>query len=485
MLDSLYLFADVQAASAALRTGISPLFSTMITVAAILCVMVIIFGGYYYMTSAGNPEKLERAKRTLRNAFMGFVVVLAAGSLVAIMQNAYTMKPTKPVEVSVEQPKANSPANLGDVINEAIKGFVQAAVSSVGKQVVDLLKQFTSATPLLAQNNTVFNVWLVVVALADVLLLLVVGLIGFRIMGAELVGLGDVDLRSLVPQVILAFVTANLSIFAIDAIITVSNAMIQALLIGMTSDIIWVTLGTLIATISSGNIGIILLTAIAVILAVMLLVYYLQRMIVLYVGAVLSPLIVLLWLLPSFRDFANTAARMYIITIFVLFVHVAILMLAVALFSSMIQGDGNVLMTALLAIATLLVLLRAGRTMNQLAILGAGGQGMRRLGSTFVSGASYIAGSIKQQANKTPGVEVSRNNSSASTTSATRSSVTPITSTPLATGETRRAASPRAAAEALTKKQTSPREITVTGGAKPNLTVTEKRISNVSKRIKK
>jgi len=485
VFDSLYLFADVQAASSALRTGISPLFSTMITVAAILCVLVIIFGGYYYITSAGNPEKLERAKRTLRNAFIGFILVLAAGSLVAVMQNAYTMKPTKPVEVAVEQPKQNNPANLGDVINEAIKGFVQAAVSSIGKQVVDLLKQFTSATPLLAQNNTVFNVWLVVVALADVLLLLVVGLIGFRIMGAELVGLGDVDLRSLAPQIILAFIAANLSIFAIDAVITVSNAMIQALLIGMTSDIIWVTLGTLIATISSGNIGIILLTAIAVILAVMLLVYYLQRMIVLYVGAVLSPLIVLLWLLPSFRDFANTAARMYIITIFVLFVHVSILMLAVALFSSMIQGDGNVLMTALLAIATLLVLLRVGRTMNHLAMLGANGQSMRRLGSTFVSGASYIAGSIKQQANKTPSVEVSKTSSSASTTSGTRSSVTPITSTPLKTGETRRAASPRAAAEALTKKQSSPREVTVTSGSKPNLTVTEGRISNLSKRIKK
>lgn len=484
MLDSLYLFADVQAASATLRTGISPLFSTMITIAAILCVLVIIFGGYYYITSAGNPEKLERAKRTLRNAFLGFIVVLAAGSLVAVMQNAYTMKPTKPVEVSVEQPKQNNPANLGDVINEAIKGFVQAAVSSIGKQVVDLLKQFTSATPLLAQNNTVFNVWLVVVALADVLLLLVVGLIGFRIMGAELVGLGDVDLRSLVPQIILAFIAANLSIFAIDAIITVSNAMIQALLIGMMNDIIWVTLGTLIATISSGNIGIILLTAIAVILAVMLLVYYLQRMIVLYVGAVLSPLIVLLWLLPSFRDFANTAARMYIITIFVLFVHVSILMLAVALFSSMIQGDGNVLMTALLAIATLLALLKAGRTMNHLAMLGAGGQSMRRLGSTFVSGASYIAGSIKQQASKSPSIEVSKTSSSATATSGTRSSITPIT-TPLKTGETRRAASPRAAAEALTKKQSSPHEVTVTSGSKPNLTVTERRISNLSKRIKK
>ncbi len=459
MVESLGLFADAQAASTALRSSISPLFSTMIAIAAVVCVLVIVFGGYYYMTSAGNPERLMRAKKTLRNAFVGFIVVLAAGSLVAIMQNAYTAKPVKPVEISTEQLKSSEPSNLGDVINEAIKNFIQGAVKSIGQPVVDMLKQFTSATPLVAQNGAVFNVWVVMVAIADVLLLLVVALIGFRIMGASIVGLGDVDIRSLVPQVILAFIIANLSIFAIDAIISVSNAMIQALLIGMSNDIIWVALGTLIATISTVNIGIILLIAITIILAVMLLVYYLQRMIVLYVGAVLSPLVVLLWLLPSFRDFAVHAVRMYITTIFVLFVHVSILMLAVALFSSMIQGKDNAFMTALLGIATLLVLLKTSRTMNQLAMLGAGGQSMRRLGNTFVSGVSYMAGAMKQTpALATAGVGVSRSSSSTSTMGAR--SVTPITSTPLATGETRQA-SRRAAAEALTKKQDTPHEVVV------------------------
>ena len=482
MIESLGLFADAQAASSMLRSSISPLFSTMVTIAAVICVLVIIFGGYYYMTSAGNPEKLVHAKKTLRNAFVGFVVVLAAGSLVAVMQNAYTSKPVKPAEISVEQPKADQPGSLNEIVSDSIKNFIQGAVKSIGQPVVDMLKQFTSATPLVAQNGAVFNVWAIMVAIADVLLLLVVALIGFRIMGASIIGLGDVDIRSLVPQVILAFVLANLSIFAIDAIISVSNAMIQALLIGMSNDIIWVALGTLIATISSVNIGIILLIAIVIILAIMLLVYYLQRMIVLYVGAVLSPLVVLLWLLPSFRDFAVHAVRMYITTIFVLFVHVSILMLAVALFSSLIQGKDNAFMTALLGIATLLVLLKTSRTMNHLAMLGAGGHSMRRLGDTFVSGVSYMAGAMKQNpALATAGVGVSRSSTSTSTTGAR--SVNPITSTPLATGETRQAPR-RAAAEALTKKQDSPREVVVSKGTKPNLTVTERparKVTNISK----
>lgn len=421
------------------------------------------------MTSAGNPEKLERAKKTLRNAFIGFVVVLGAGALVAVMQNAYTLKPASPIPITSQQPKIDSTTGIGDVVNEAIKGFVGSVVNSIGKPIIDALKQFTTATPLMAQNGAVFNLWVVIAAITDVLFLLVVGLIGFRIMSSSVLGFEDVDLRSLIPQMILVFIIANLSIFAIDAIITVSNAMIQALLIGMSNDIIWTALGGLIATATTVNIGILFFIAVAIILAVMLLIYYLKRLIILYIGAVLSPLIVLLWLLPSFRDFAISAAKMYITTIFVLFVQVVVLMLAVSLFSGLVQGDGNPFMTALLAIATLSVLLSTNKTMNQLTMISAGGQGMRKLGNTFVRGVSHVASSVKQPGAAKPSVSVSR------TSSPAVSGARPIVpaSTTLATGETRQV-SPRKAATALTERRASPQEVVVSGGAaKPNVTLTE------------
>ncbi|MDN5274749.1 MAG: hypothetical protein JWP06_650 [Candidatus Saccharibacteria bacterium] len=442
----------------------------MITIAAVLCILFVVFGGYYYMTSAGNPEKLERAKKTLRNAFIGFVVVLGAGALVAIMQNAYTSKPVNPVQITAQQPKVDTSVGIGDVVNEAIKGFVKGIVDSIGKPIVDALKQFTTATPLMAQNGAVFNLWIVIVAIADVLFLLVIGLIGFRIMSSSVIGLEDVDIRSLIPQIILVFIIANLSIFAIDAIITVSNAMIQALLIGMSNDIIWTALGGLIVSAATVNIGILLFIVVAIILAVMLLVYYLKRLIILYIGAVLSPLIVLLWLLPSFRDFAVSAAKMYITTIFTLFVQVVVLMLAVSLFSGLIQGEGNPFMTALLAIATLSVLLSTNRTMNQLTMMSAGSLGMRKLGNTFVRGVSHVASSVKQTPAK-PAVSVAY--ASGNTASISGARPTMAASTALATGETRQV-SPKKAAAALTDKKTPAREVVVSGGAKkPNVTMTE------------
>lgn len=469
MLSSLRLLADAQTASETLKSGISPLFSTMITIAAVLCILFVVFGGYYYMTSAGNPEKLERAKKTLRNAFVGLVVILSASALVAIMQNAYTQKAVQPTAIAqaqIEEAKNDCP--LCEVINQSVTGFINGIVQSIGKPIVDTLKQFTTATPLMAQNGAVFNLWIVMVAIADVLFLLVIGLIGFRIMSSSVVGLEDVDIRSLIPQIILVFIIANLSIFAIDAIITVSNAMIQALLVGMSNDIIWTALGTLVATAASVSIGVLLFIAIAIILAVMLLIYYLKRLIVLYIGAVLSPLIVILWLLPSFRDFAVSSAKMYVTTIFVLFVQVVVLMLAVSLFSGLIQGEGNPFMTALLAIATLSVLLSTNRTMNQLTMMSAGSQGMRKLGNTFVRGVSHVASSVKQSGAAKPAVSVTR------TSSPAISSARPTMSAgaALATGETRQV-SPRKAATALTDQKSS-REVVVSGGAKkPNVSMTE------------
>lgn len=467
-------FADTQAASETLKSSIAPLFSTMVTVAAILCILFVVFGGYYYMTSAGKPEKLERAKKTLRNAFIGLVVVLGAGTLVTIIQNAYTQKavePTSIAQVQVQQTKNDCP--LCEVVNQSISGFINGVLQSIGKPVIEILKQFTTATPLMAQNNSVFNLWVVIVAMVDVLFLLVIGLIGFRIMSASVIGFEEVDLRSLIPQIVLTFILSNLSIFAIDAIISVSNAMIQALLLGMSNDIIWTTLGGLISGAAAMNIGVLLFVAVAIVLAVLLLIYYLKRMIILYIGTVLSPLIVLLWLLPSFRDFAVSSAKMYISTIFVLFVQVVVLMLAVSLFSGLVKGDGNSFMTALLAIATLSVLLSTNRTMNQLTMMSAGGQGMRRLGNTFVRGATYIANATKPVLPPKYTVNnIYRNSGAGMTLNQWRASMP--ASTLSATQESYRA-SPQQAATVSVERWSAPKKDIVSSGASGTSTTVRKK----------
>lgn len=44
-------------------------------------VFVIIYGGYMYLTSAGDPQKTERAQKTITNGIIGTVLVIFAWTI--------------------------------------------------------------------------------------------------------------------------------------------------------------------------------------------------------------------------------------------------------------------------------------------------------------------------------------------------------------------------------------------------------------------
>src|ERR1039458_2709187 len=93
----------------------------------------------------------------------------------------------------------------------------------------------------------------------------------------------------------------------------------------------------------SGGLGVaaLLIMVAFLIFAVILLVYYVGRLVTLYIGAVLSPLLLILWLIPGFRDFSESALKVYLTTIFVLFVHVVILALAASLLAGIGIGSAT------------------------------------------------------------------------------------------------------------------------------------------------
>lgn len=54
-------------------------------VAGVAAVIMMIVAGIMYITSAGNPESLARAKRTITNAVIGLVLVSLAYSIVTFL----------------------------------------------------------------------------------------------------------------------------------------------------------------------------------------------------------------------------------------------------------------------------------------------------------------------------------------------------------------------------------------------------------------
>ncbi|HSX35949.1 MAG TPA: pilin [Patescibacteria group bacterium] len=381
----LTLLADATTASNAMRTYLTPVIGTIIAIASLAVVFFLVNGGYHYMTSSGNPEKLEHAKKVIRNALIGLVMVVAAGTLTAILSHAYTasggaVTQKLPALVTINVPGSG----VTDVLLDAITGFLRVMVESGAKPFLAALSFFTTATPLMADNSGVFNLWLTIVGISDVLFVLVVALLGFHVMSYATFGLDEIEFKHLLPRIGLVFLLANSSIFLIDGVISLSNGMISALNAGFSGKSVWDVLTAIVDL--EGGLGLVplLIMVVFLVLSVMLVVYYVLRLVVLYIGAVLSPLVFLLWLLPGCRDFAESAMKTYLTTIFVLFIHVVILHLAATLLAGIVvavQGQSfNPLMSTVVGIATVLALLKAQGVMSHMSYVSLGPKTASKLG---------------------------------------------------------------------------------------------------------
>lgn len=428
---SMTFFADASGAVTAMRDYVWPTMKVLSSLATIASVFFIVNAGYLYMTSSGKPEKLEHAKHVLKNALLGLVIIIAAVTLTSILTNAYgtpqgTGNAALPTLEAI--PASNVNNGLVDILIKAVTGFLNNIIQAIASPFLGALDYFTKSTPLMAQNPSVFNFWLAMVGIADVLLIVVIALIGFHVMSASTFGFEEIEFKHLLPRIGLIFILMNTSIFFIDGVIALSNALIGA--VGKISGAsnVWSTLTEVVKQSGGQGLAALLMMVTFMIFSVILLVYYVGRLVVLFIGAVLSPIVAMVWLIPGFRDFAETALKTYFITIFVLFVHVVILQLSASLFTGMAKSNGNdfpdTLMSMVLGLATILVLLKTQGVMMQFSYVSMGARNMRKMGGQFMNGVSYLSGQTRKFAGKssTTSSAIRTGNSSSSNRSTTSSS---------------------------------------------------------------
>jgi len=403
---SLTLFADASAAVQVMQNYVSPTIRTLAALASIACVFFIVNAGYLYMTSTGKPDKLEHAKHVLKMAVIGLVIVIGAATLTSILSSAYGTPHATGSDAlpKLESIKPDDPGNgLIDILIKAVTGFLNIIIQTIATPFLAALEFFTKATPLMAENPSVFNLWLAIVGITDLLFVVVLALLGMHVMSASTFGFDELDIKQLLPKAGLAFLLINTSIFVIDALIELSNVLIKAMVAATGNTTVWTTLTKVVEDTGGQGLAALLIMLAFLIFSVILLVYYVGRLVTLFIGAVLSPLVVLVWLVPGFRDFSETAAKTYMSTIFVLFVHVVILSLAGSLFTGIATEDEvpNVLMSMVVGLATVIALLKTQGVMMQFAYVSGGAKNARMLGGQFINGVSYMAGKGKAAATKT------------------------------------------------------------------------------------
>jgi len=402
---SLTILADASAATSSIHSYVVPTLAILTAIATAASVFIIAYAGYLYVSSSADPERLTHAKRVLRNGIIGLLIVIAATAATAVLNHAYTAPApgtTTALPALQEIQPQSASGGWSEILIDAITGFFASIVSSIAAPVLNLLEKLTSATPLMSTQASVFNLWLVMVAIGNGLFVVVLALLGFRVMSAEVLGLGEVELRSMAPQIVLIFGLMNTSIFAIDAVIGLNNAIISAIHAGFPDTTVWGALASSMSRLSGLPLVSLILFVIFVILAVMLVVYYVGRLLVLFLGAALSPFVILLWLLPGFRDFANNLIRTYLMVVFVLIVHIVILLLAAELLDGLAKssstGIPNPFMAVTVGIAAVLALLRTQGVLVQMSIVSSGASASRKLGKQFAGGISYTAGKADQYA---------------------------------------------------------------------------------------
>src|SRR5581483_2870803 len=204
----LTFMSDTGSAASVIRSYVSPAIDTLCVVGSAACVFFLVNGGIHYMTSSGKPDNLEHAKRIIRNALIGLVLIFAAAALTQILSHSYAGSAAAS-HASVPNLTAITPASpsngLVGVLIKAITGVLNDIIQSLASPFIKSLAYFTKATPLMADNSTVFNMWLAMVGICDALFVLVIALLGFHVMGGSTFGFDEIEVKHLLPRFALIF----------------------------------------------------------------------------------------------------------------------------------------------------------------------------------------------------------------------------------------------------------------------------------------
>lgn len=92
-LTTLIFASPVYAASAdvtSIQTFIKSIIQILVTIAGLVSMGFFVWGGFGYITSSGNPEMLDRSKKTILYSAIGLAIVLGAFVLTNIVSDLAT-----------------------------------------------------------------------------------------------------------------------------------------------------------------------------------------------------------------------------------------------------------------------------------------------------------------------------------------------------------------------------------------------------------
>ncbi len=389
----LFLFSTstpVFAATPDLTAYTNQTLQILTVVASVASVFFLIKAGYLYITSTGNPEALDSAKSTIRKTLIGLVLVLSANVIVSIFQNALVPSGTGSTSAAIEIAPiqvVEPSEGLTQILIDAVTGFIRTLVETSTQPVVDGIISYLTNTPSVLHNSVVSRFWLVSLGIANALYALVIAVLGLQLMSASSFGFEELELKQLLPKLGLAFLGTNISLFLADYVIVTCNTLVKVVLDstgGLGSA--WIMDAVNPVTLLTGTTPLInlIFLVLFLIVAVVLLLLYVSRLIMISLSAVLSPFLFLLWVLPKFSDMAVIAVKTYLVTVFIAFVHVVVIQLAAA-FLTLPEHNENSIVSVTVALGLMLTLLKVPSVMTKMVFYTSGRTLIKKISSQVIN----------------------------------------------------------------------------------------------------
>jgi hypothetical protein len=240
---------------------------------------------------------------------------------------------------SEDFPEPDKPGffDLVGKVRYAISQWFSNLVTSALRPVFDFLGRTVFSTPPLADNDRIVQLWGFSLAIADSLLLLLF------LMGAGLVtvggGLGSqLTAKELLPRLLVAAITANVSLLLLRWLIELSNALSGALLgASLEPSEVANLMIRMLANAALQNPFLALLGLAAIVLAVLVVIVYIIRVAALVVLVAAAPLLLIGHTLPQTERYARAWWRA---TLALLVAPVAQSLLLAAAFRVLLTSDG-------------------------------------------------------------------------------------------------------------------------------------------------
>jgi len=247
--------------------------------------------------------------------------------------------------------------NIPGQIKKAIDDWFRGLVTDALNPTMELVGKTVLATPQVATQPRVAQLWQVALGIADALLVLFVIAGGVLVMGHETVQTRHA-LKDILPRVALAALAANASLAFSGQLITMANALSAGLLgagvdPGGAADRLG---GFVVAAIGSGGIFLIFLGLACAIVAVVLLVLYIVRAALVVLLVCAAPLMLLCHALPQTDGLARLWWRAVIAALGVQVAQALVLTAAVNVFLTP-DGRGALGLSATGGLVDLLVVL--------------------------------------------------------------------------------------------------------------------------------